>query len=119
MDEHHRQLFRAANAFDQGTFVGEDRAIIDQTLGFLLQYAVTHFTAEEALMMEYGVPEFERHKRQHDKSMDDVLTMKSRASEGAFRASTEFLNFFKDWIINHILTEDRKYSPFLNERGIS
>jgi hemerythrin len=119
MDEHHRQLFLAANTFDQALFVGEDRAIIDQTLGFLLQYAATHFTAEEALMMEYRVPGFERHKRQHDKFMEDVLTMKSRASEGVFRASTEFLNFFKDWIINHILTEDRKYGPFLNERGVS
>ena len=119
MDEHHRQLFRAANAFDQAVFVGEDRTVIEQTLDFLLQYAATHFSAEENLMMEYGVPEFERHRRQHEKFMDDVLAMKSRAGEGAFRASTDFVNFFKDWIINHILTEDRKYGPFLNERGIS
>jgi len=119
MDEHHRQLFRAANAFDQAVFVGEDRAVIEQTLGFLLQYAVTHFTAEENLMIEYGVPEFERHRKQHEKFMDDVLAMKSRAGEGTLPVSTNFVNFFKDWIINHILTEDRKYGPFLNERGIS
>jgi hemerythrin len=119
MDEHHRQLFQAANALDQAVFVGENRTVIEQTLDFLLQYATTHFSAEENLMREHGVPEFERHQKQHEKFMEDVLSFKSRTGKGAFRASTDFVNFFKDWIINHILTEDRKYGPVLNQRGIS
>jgi hemerythrin len=118
MDEHHRQLFKAANAFDQAVFVGEAHVVVKQTLDSLLQYAATHFTAEEDLMRQHGVPEFERHRKQHNKFMDDVSEMKNKVAEGSFRASTDFLNFFKDWIINHILTEDRKYGPFLNERGI-
>jgi len=30
----------------------------------------------------------------------------------------EMLDLFKDWIINHILTEDRKYGPYLNAKGV-
>ncbi len=50
--------------------------------------------------------------------MDDVLAMSGRAKEGSLHVNMDFVNFFKDWVINHILTEDRKYGPFLNERGI-
>ncbi len=37
-----------------------------------------------------------------DESMDDI----------------EFIKFLKDWIVDHILTVDRKYGPFLNEKGV-
>lgn len=118
MDEHHRELFRIANALDQAVVVGEERAVIQQTLDALLQYATKHFVAEEHLMREHGVPELDRHRKQHKKFMEDVLAMNSRA-RGGLLAGSGFVSFFKDWIINHILTEDRKYGPFLNERGIT
>jgi hemerythrin len=118
MDEHHRELFRIANALDQAMVVGEERTVVQQTLDSLLQYASKHFVAEENLMREHGVPELDRHRKQHKKFMEDVLVMSSRARGGAL-AGSGFVSFFKDWIINHILTEDRKYGPFLNERGIT
>jgi hemerythrin len=118
MDEHHRELFQTANRLDQAFATGEDRAIIQQTLDFLIQYAATHFTAEQSLMSEHGFPEGERHRKQHEKFMNEVLAMRSRAEAEAMQANIELVSFFKDWIINHILTEDRKYGPFLNERGI-
>jgi hemerythrin len=37
-----------------------------------------------------------------DESMDDI----------------NFIKFLKDWIVDHILTVDRKYGPFLNKKGV-
>jgi len=30
----------------------------------------------------------------------------------------EVMNFLKDWLSHHILSVDKKYAPFLNEKGI-
>ena len=30
----------------------------------------------------------------------------------------EFIEFLKDWIIQHVLKEDRNYTAFLNEKGV-
>ena len=118
MDDHHRELFRTASTLYQAVVTGEERAVIEQTLGFLLDYAAEHFTAEEKLMGKQGFPELERHQKQHEKFVEDVLSLQSRSGEETVQVSTDFMNFIKDWIINHILTEDRKYGPFMNERGI-
>ena len=29
------------------------------------------------------------------------------------------LNFLRDWLVEHIQGEDKKYGPFLNAKGIS
>jgi hemerythrin len=118
MDEHHQQLFHTANALNQALAVGEERNIIQQTFDFLVHYATTHIAAEERLMEEHGFPEAERHRKHHEKFMNEVLLMSGRARKVSVQVNMDFVDFFKDWIINHILTEDRKYGPFLNERGI-
>ena len=47
------------------------------------------------------------------------LTGKDRYVAGEMRMDMSIINFLKDWIINHILTEDRKYGPFLNDKGVT
>lgn len=119
MDTHHERLFRAAKTLDQAMAIGEEGVTLEDIWQFLLDHAATHCAAEEELLRTHGYPELEHHRRQHQKFLEDVLAMKQRADAGVMPASTDVMSFFKDWIINHILTEDRKYGPFLNERGVN
>ena len=38
--------------------------------------------------------------------------------EGKVLLSIDVIDFLKDWLINHIQGSDKKYGPFLNEKGL-
>ncbi|MCE5242074.1 MAG: bacteriohemerythrin [Desulfobacteraceae bacterium] len=109
MDRDHRELFKTTDTLYKAIAIGEDASVLHEALDFLIRYAERHFRTEENLMGEYGYPERERHRKHHEKFLEDVLDMRRRARLGEVDVNMDFVNFIKDWIINHILTEDRKY----------
>jgi len=38
---------------------------------------------------------------------------------GKGSVSVDLLNFLKDWLVGHIGNSDKKYSQFLNSKGVS
>jgi len=69
-------------------------------------------------MRQYGYPDAEIHGKKHRELVKSVLELREKFRQGDIEIDAEFISFFKDWIINHILTEDRKYGPFLNSKGV-
>ena len=116
MDRDHRELFKTIDALYKAIAIGEDDSVLHEALDFLIRYAERHFRTEEALMLEYSYPEEDRHRKHHEKFLEDVLEMQRRARLGEMDVNMDFVNFIKDWIINHILTEDRKYGRHFTVR---
>ncbi|MBF0624801.1 MAG: bacteriohemerythrin [Magnetococcales bacterium] len=117
MDGHHRMLFemaaRQSAALEEGN--GQEVA---RVLEFLISYTRFHFAAEEALLERWGYPGLDGHRRTHRKLMADVEQWRDRcekreAFSGEF-SGEEFAAFFRKWILDHILTEDRRYGEFIN-----
>lgn len=117
LDEAHRKLFEEAGSFHKTLSTGEDVAV-NAILTYLMGYAESHFRDEENLMREHSFPEFEHHKTLHDGFLRQVLEIRTGYRQQNARAGIDCTTFLRDWIIQHILTEDRKYGPFFNERGI-
>ena len=118
MDEHHRELFKTANKLYDEIHSGRNQAVLEDTLDFLFRYTEEHFTQEEKLMEDYDFPECETHIKHHMRLIQEVQVLKSKYAAGEKRVDMSIINFLKDWILNHILTEDRKYGPYLNDKGI-
>jgi hemerythrin len=119
MDEHHQELFRTANRLYEEIHSGRNQSILAESLDFLIQYTEDHFSKEEKLMEDYDFPDYESHKKQHERLICEVHELKDRYSAGEIRMDMSIVNFLKDWIINHILTEDRKYGPYFNDKGLN
>jgi hemerythrin len=100
-DDTHKKLFEKANQ-----------------LTFLLEYAEDHFAEEEQLMQKYGFPDLDNHRMKHEYLKKEVLQYKRRFDAGESMDDIDFIKFIKDWIVDHVLTEDRKYGPFLNQKGV-
>ena len=89
-------------------------AIIDKTYN----YAKSHFAFEEEYFGLYGFPESQAHKAIHRELMEKIEDYKVQFEAGRLMLSIEIMQFLKEWLENHMLREDKKYSTFLNERGV-
>ena len=115
MDDDHKNLFEAANRLYEGISAREETSLLEEGLNYLIQYTQDHFAKEEELLERYNYPELEHQRNQHERLMREVFEFKKKIATEGNELYGRVVNFLKDWIINHILTEDRKYGPYLNE----
>lgn len=118
VDKHHRKMFDMADHLFYSIKNGKDRAAVEDALKFLIGYTRLHFESEENLMARYGYPATESHAAKHERLLEKVDEMKGRLQENNNGINDEFIDFFKDWIVGHILTDDVKYAVFLNNKGV-
>ena len=118
MDEHHQALFQTANRLYEEISSGRNKLVLAETLDFLIRYTEEHFSKEEKLMEDYDFPDYASHIKQHERLIFEVQELKDKYLDGEIQMDMSIINFLKDWIINHILTEDRQYGPYLNEKGV-
>ena len=119
VDDDHHELLNRVNELHAAIIKGQPGEILEETLEFLIAYTVNHFAREENLMREYGYPEYETHRRKHIDLTEQVYDIKRRIQAGEMEIYMQVFDFLKEWIINHILTEDRKMTPFFDNKGIT
>ncbi|MBF0628497.1 MAG: bacteriohemerythrin [Magnetococcales bacterium] len=118
MDTHHKRLVEIANAIMEILRHDEDRRSLENAFESLLDYTEYHFQAEESLMERYGYPERQRHQEKHRHLVKQVLEFHAGLRERSVLQQVDFHGFFTQWLIRHILNEDRYYSVFLNAKGV-
>lgn len=121
-DEHHKHLINLINEVYKKVFecddMDEERNLTHRTLTNLLEYIKYHFTAEEELMIKLDYPEYELHKAKHDYYVNEVNKIVDEHEKGGIALSFTVFMMLKDWIMIHILVEDKQYSEFFHEKGI-
>ncbi|HLO76252.1 MAG TPA: bacteriohemerythrin [Magnetospirillum sp.] len=118
LDTQHRRLFEQANAILDAVDAGRGLSETISLLDAMAEYARYHFGEEEALMLRHGYPETESHRARHARLMEQLAEMRQYVLDKGTADSAEILGFLKDWLVNHICTEDRRYSHFLNSKGV-
>ena len=71
------------------------------------EYSKIHFITEESFMSIAKYDDIENHKRLHEKltTQIDIIERKCLVANDA----TPLLDFLKEWWLNHINVEDKKY----------
>lgn len=115
VDEEHRKLFEIANSFYSEIDKGADIKVIRNTLHNLTVYAQTHFDSEETVMMTMVYPFLEEHKEIHVKLMMDIFELNASFENGDIKCKDEISDFLKDWLVIHILVEDKKFHAYRNK----
>ena len=64
-------------------------------------------------------PYYLHHKKSHDDFASLALDLKTQFDNGNVMLSVKVGKFLKDWLVNHILGEDKKYVPFLNGKHLA
>jgi len=117
VDSQHKRLFELVNNIGKFCAEGKDVNTLSETLDFLLQYTVQHFSDEEALQVKFNFPEYDYHKKLHD---EFAAAVSEKAAEFKENGSTKDLidtvnEIVITWLVNHILKEDMKIGEYIKD----
>ncbi len=118
IDDQHKGLVRLVNELHVAMLSGHGKDVLSGILSQLVSYTRTHFMTEEIMLQAQGYPELAGHKVEHERLTAKVLQFQKEFVAGKAMLSMGILDFLKDWLKNHIMGSDKKYSPFINSKGV-
>jgi hemerythrin-like metal-binding protein len=121
LDDHHRALVHTLNEANAKLAGNSSIETLGRITRDLLIYALCHFEAEEGMMKQYGyvsahAADAEHHVRQHRDFSARVVAVRSGLQTGKVIAPADLLAFLNDWLVDHILTTDKKLGAFVAAR---
>ncbi|MGN0505257.1 MAG: bacteriohemerythrin [Lachnospiraceae bacterium] len=114
IDEEHRQLFEYANQVYellQEEFMSDKYDNIADILQKLRDYTKQHFSDEEAYMESIGYKRIFSQKVQHQEFINHLEKWNLYdidGSENQDAVIAEMLEFLTDWLVHHIMEQDKK-----------
>ena len=82
----------------------------------LVDYTKRHFRDEEAHMKTIGYGELEQHRRLHSGLLEALDRYREEFNTGVSgRFPSAVFDFFRTWIMTHILVVDKRYPPSSHE----
>lgn len=113
IDEQHKQIFELIlKVYDE---VVKPSGKLKQLIAELVDYTIYHFRLEEEMLLRSKYPDFEEHKRIHDILIRRVREFQLRIAADERGIGMELLQFLQKWLVEHILEEDRSYTPFIDK----
>jgi hemerythrin len=119
LDEDHKKLLNMINNLRSSTLCNTGEEFERRTLQELVDYTESHFVREEQLMQEYGYPDYEGHKAQHDQMAQYVAGFVKRYDEQGNKVLPDVMDHLTRWLIQHINGTDMKYADFFKQEGVN
>ncbi len=118
IDSQHKKLIAIINELNGSITDGSEKNVIEKILIDLVEYAAFHFSSEEKYFALYNYPKTNSHMQQHTLLIDQLKEYINKYKNGIKDFAPTLLNFLKDWLTNHIVGSDKKYSEYFNKNGI-
>lgn len=109
IDDQHKRIVAMINQLIHADENDHSREEVGEVLGELVDYTLSHFAFEEALLEEAGYAFTRPHKRVHEIFTDRVsqFNLRFRAGEDV---TQELINLLSRWLFNHIRNDDKAYA---------
>ncbi len=118
MDTQHKELINILNELYDAMSARKSNEILSSVITKLLNYTRKHFSAEELYMQKYSYPAYPTQKKEHDFFVSKIQNFQKDLNAGKLTLSLDVATFLKDWLVNHICVEDKKYGSFFNTKGL-
>jgi len=107
IDMQHRQIVDYLNQLNQARQARDGRGLREVMEG-IVDYTLSHFAFEEAMMDEASYNFSRAHKNVHDTFIKRVDKFRDRLAAGE-NIADEFYDVLKRWLVNHIQRDDAAY----------
>ncbi len=118
VDKQHKKIIELINRLEDAASTHLEAKTVDAVLSELLTYTRNHFKDEETLMQKYLYPGLETHRAEHEALVNRVLEFRRKFDAGKLTDVHDLANFLMGWLEGHILGTDKKYSPYLADKGV-
>ena len=112
IDQDHQQLAIQINHLNKAIKDKSDDATIRNLFDELIQSTKDHYDREKALMERYHYPRLLAHNVEHGRLLSEISQFKTRLHRGG---DLFVLQSIKDWLLLHILTEDKPLGDFIRQ----
>jgi hemerythrin-like metal-binding protein len=118
IDLQHKKLIAIINELNKNMVSDADRDDLQHIFNELVNYAAYHFSFEEKLFAQYSYSEIQQHMQSHSIFIEQLKNLIKKFEGGDTTLNFELMDFLKRWLVDHIMGTDKKYSAFLNSKGI-
>lgn len=118
-DNAHQHLIQLINTIHDNLNSGKDIEITKNVLVDLKKYTQTHFEEEIALLQTYNYPDLDDHEKEHSNFISELDSLQLKLKTNSNLLNIQILYFLKDWLTNHILNTDKRYSEYFVKNGIT
>lgn len=118
IDEQHKVLVGLINELYGALCHKDNYDEVRHVLDELMNYTRVHFAVEECLLRLFEYPKYDAHKDIHDSIINKLDQLYAQFKGGDNKVGMELLLFLKDWLMDHINREDKRYSVHLQKQGV-
>ena len=111
IDEHHRGIVSIINSLYFGMQNNYLNEILTPIVDMMDDYARIHFKIEEGFLEKINFPDLEKHKALHEQLSANSRKLGHDSIKN--RDTHHYMDFLKQWWINHIRHEDLAYKNFI------
>jgi len=119
IDDQHRKLIGRIASFSKAV-EGGDKLQMEDTVNYLIGYAIQHFGAEELIMIRNCYDHFSEHRDEHSWFIKQVFELHRKlvCGEGMTREDAAALrDMLVNWALDHITVKDKRIAETLNSFG--
>jgi hemerythrin len=116
IDGQHQKWVEILNRLHQAVLSEGSQKLNDVqrvTLEQILDFTRYHFAAEEKLMQDTAYPEVYNHWRLHREFAKTAYENYRDIGKGVFFLNSDLLSVMKNWLLQHIQIEDKKFGNYL------
>ncbi|MBF0308004.1 MAG: bacteriohemerythrin [Magnetococcales bacterium] len=116
IDSQHRQIMEMASRVEAALHSRHTREVLLESMNFLMDYTLNHFSEEETLMEKWGYPAMALHRAKHRAFTVDFQRLRDEMAGSDHREAYllfRLQSLLFDWLVNHIAREDQKIGVYL------
>jgi len=118
LDDQHKGTMRVLNELHAAAMKGRVGEVAGPLLSQVSCTAREHFSTEEELMELTNYPALAEHRALHQALLATASEFLVRHDEGDITSYVQLLYFVRDWFIDHVKNQDKKYTGWMNEHGV-
>lgn len=119
IDAEHDLQMQLLDSLSSALAKGGDFSPVRYILEQFIEFSDMHFLSEQLVMRLHGYPGYEPHLEEHTRLMRKVREIRDHILRGESTPGLQLIHELRDWLVNHIATEDMAFGEFLKKEGHS
>jgi hemerythrin-like metal-binding protein len=108
VDHEHRELIGLINKLHDAMSGEHATLTVLDFLGEIYAHVSAHFALEEKIMREHSYDQYQDHKEDHERLLDEIRDIMDAYEENAYFSDEEFAGHLESWFSGHFRTKDSR-----------